>query len=186
MTEPDAHARRRFLRRGLQLAGALATLPAGVRAALPARGERALALVHTHTQERIEIVYAEGERYLAQGLAALNTFLRDHYTGEVGVIEPRLLDLLHGLRRTLGNDRPYEVISGYRCPATNERLRTARSGSGVASQSLHTRGCAIDVRLPGTALADLRDAALGLASGGVGYYPGSRFVHVDTGRVRRW
>lgn len=186
MADDSTPERRRFLRHGLQLAGAMALMPAGVRAALPAQGERALALVHTHTQERIEIVYAQGERYLAQGLAALNTFLRDHYTGEVGVIDPRLLDLLHGLQRTLGSERPYEVISGYRCPATNERLRTARSGSGVASQSLHTRGCAIDVRLPGTALADLRDAALELAAGGVGYYPGSRFVHVDTGRVRRW
>lgn len=186
MAEDILHARRRLLRRGLQLAAAAAALPASVRAALPAQGERALTLVHTHTQERIEIVYAAGERYLVQGLAALNTFLRDHYTGEVGVIDPRLFDLLHGLQRTLGSERPYEVISGYRCPATNERLRTARSDSGVATQSLHTRGQAIDVRLPGTALADLRDAALELAAGGVGYYPSSRFVHVDTGRVRRW
>ncbi len=184
MTQDPAAARRHFLRHTLQFAAA-AALPAGARASIPAPGARTLSFAHTHTLERIEIVYADEERYLPQALASLNRFLRDHYTGEVGVIDPRLLDQLHRVRRELGSEGPFEVISAYRCPATNERLRGTRGG-GVARQSLHLQGCAVDVRLPGVSLADLRDAALGLRAGGVGYYPDSRFVHLDTGRVRRW
>ncbi len=184
MAHHHAGERRRFLRHSLHLAAA-AALPAGARAAVQAPGPRALALVHTHTQERIELVYAADERYLPQALTSLNRFLRDHYTGDVGVIDPRLFDLMHRVQLALGSERSFEVISGYRCPATNNRLRASRGG-GVARQSLHMQGCAIDVRLPGVPLADLRDAALSLRAGGVGYYPGSQFVHLDTGRVRSW
>lgn len=184
MSQPCSVARRRFLHHTLRLA-AVAALPAGARASVPECGARTLSFAHTHTQERIEIVYAEDDRYLPQALASLNRFLRDHYTGEVGVIDPRLFDQLHRLRRELGSESPFEVISAYRCAATNERLRGTRGG-GVARQSLHLQGCAIDVRLPGVALADLRDAALDLRAGGVGYYADSRFVHIDTGRVRSW
>lgn len=175
-------ARRRFLRHSL----AAATLPAAL---LPARARaaapRSLAMVHTHTGEHIDIVYATGERYETPALGRLDHFLRDHYSGEVGHIDPALHDLLHAVRRTLGTERAFHVISGYRCPATNERLRTTRSG-GVAKRSLHMDGRAIDVRLPGVPLAELRDAALSLKAGGVGYYASSQFVHLDTGRVRRW
>jgi uncharacterized protein YcbK (DUF882 family) len=118
-------------------------------------------------------------------LATLNRFLRDHYTGEVGTIDPHLFDLLHGVQRELGAGQAFQVISGYRCPATNATLKATRGG-GVASHSLHMDGKAIDVRLPGIALGDLRDAALSLRGGGVGYYQREQFVHVDTGRVRRW
>jgi uncharacterized protein YcbK (DUF882 family) len=100
-------------------------------------------------------------------------------------MDPQVFDLLHRVRQVLGAERPFEVISGYRDPHTNERLRQTRGG-GVARRSLHMDGRAIDVRLPGVPLADLRDAALSLRSGGVGYYPGSQFVHLDTGRVRSW
>ena len=177
--------RRRFLHHGAQLATAVAApmlaLPA--RASVP--GARALAMSHTHTQERIDLVYAMADDYLPEALGTLNRFLRDHYSGEVGSMHPTLFDLLHELRQLLGASGPYEVISGYRCPATNDRLRNTRGG-GVARQSLHMQGRAIDVRLRGVPLAELRDAALSLRGGGVGYYPNEQFVHLDTGRVRSW
>lgn len=182
MTERSS-PRRRFLRCG----AGLASVAAAPLLALPARAAtaRTLALAHTHTRERIELVYAVGGEYLPDALAALNRFLRDHYSGEVGTMDPPLFDLLHALQQRLGRSGPYEIISGYRCAATNDKLR-AKGGGGVASQSLHMQGRAIDVRLPGVPLAELRDAALSLRAGGVGYYADSRFVHVDTGRVRRW
>ncbi len=140
---------------------------------------------HTHTHERIDLVYAVAQDYLPEALDTLNRFLRDHYSGEVGQMHPPLFDLLHELRQTLGSTGLFEIISGYRCPATNDKLRQTRGG-GVAKSSLHMQGRAIDVRLPGVPLAELRDAALSLRAGGVGYYPDSRFVHLDTGRVRSW
>jgi uncharacterized protein YcbK (DUF882 family) len=115
----------------------------------------------------------------------LNHFLRDHYSGDVGLIDPQLFELLHRIKVGLGAHQSYEVISGYRNPRTNLTLRTTRGG-GVASHSLHMEGKAIDVRLPGVPLADLRDAALQLRAGGVGFYPHEQFVHIDTGRVRAW
>ncbi len=142
-------------------------------------------MAHTHTRERIDLVFAVDERYVPEALGSLNRFLRDHYTGDIGVIDPQLFDLLHRVQQVLGGGRVFEVISGYRCPATNTQLRETRGG-GVASHSLHMDGRAIDVRLPGVPLADLRDAALSLGAGGVGFYPREQFVHLDTGRVRSW
>ncbi len=152
-----------------------------------ATGERSLMLDHTHTRERIDLVYASGANYVPQALGTLNHFLRDHYSGEVGQIDPHLFDLLHDVRLALGGATPltYQIISGYRGPLTNARLRSTRGG-GVAKHSLHMEGKAIDVRLPGVPLAELRDAALSLKAGGVGYYPREQFVHIDTGRVRTW
>jgi uncharacterized protein YcbK (DUF882 family) len=119
-----------------------------------------------------------------QALASVNYLLRDFRTGDVGVIDTRLLDLLHGLAMLTGSRRPFQIISGYRSPATNEALR--QRSSGVASGSLHTLGQAIDIRLADVRLEALRDAARSMRSGGVGYYAASNFVHVDTGRVRTW
>lgn len=181
----NAHdSRRRFLGRGAALA--LATVPLLARAR-PARApdERCLSLVHTHTGAQLDIAYAQGAVYRADALRALNRFLRDHYTGQVGVMDPQLFDQLHRLQALLGCSGPYEVISGYRCAQTNERLRLA-GGGGVARRSLHMDGKAVDVRLPGVPLVELRDAALALRAGGVGYYAREQFVHVDTGPVRRW
>ena len=156
---------------------------------LPARAAstdtRSLQLDHTHTGEKISLVYASAGQYLPQALQQLNHFLRDHYTGEVGDIDPGLLDLLHEVQASLGAPRPFQVISGYRCPKTNDRLRSTRGG-GVAKRSLHMDGKAIDIRIPGVPLTDLRDAALALKTGGVGTYMRDQFVHVDTGRVRSW
>jgi uncharacterized protein YcbK (DUF882 family) len=102
-------------------------------------------------------------------------------------IDPALLDLLHQLHKTLRTNEPFHIISGYRAPTTNAMLRE-RGGadSGVASGSLHTVGKAVDIRIPGVPLDDLRAAARSLKQGGVGFYPRSNFVHVDTGRVRFW
>ncbi len=163
------------------LAGLLVTRDVAA-AALPA--QRSLSFVHTHTHECLEIVYATHAGYLAPGLQKVNELLRDFRTEQVHVIDPRLLDLLYALRRRVNGQEPYHVISGYRSPRTNASLR-ARSG-GVARYSLHMEGKAIDIRLPGVGLPVLRDGARRLKLGGVGYYPESDFVHVDTGRVRAW
>jgi uncharacterized protein YcbK (DUF882 family) len=175
--------RRRFLR-----LGAVAAVPLvapAARASMP--GERRLALVHTHTRERVNLAYAAGERYIPAAMATLDRFLRDHYSGDVGRIDAQLFDLLYRVHRELGasEDVPFEIISGYRAPTTNARLRESRGG-GVARHSLHMEGRALDIRLPAVPLADLRDAALALRAGGVGFYAREQFVHIDTGRVRAW
>ena len=187
MTTPT-HSRRHLLRAvGAGAALALPLLARPARAATAAT-ERRLALVHTHTHERLNLVYANGDGYRPEALAQLDRFLRDHYSGEVGRIDAPLFDLLHRVRQGLrvrDDEAPFEIISGYRAPATNARLRSSRGG-GVATHSLHMEGRALDIRLPGVPLAELRDAALSLGVGGVGFYERDQFVHVDTGRVRRW
>lgn len=183
--ERPAGGRRRFLVAGSARIAAAVAWPALALPAHAALAPRRLALVHTHTGERIDLVYAAGDRYLPGPLQALDRFLRDHYSGEVGRIDPAVLDQLHALRSRFDAAGPFEVISGFRGAGTNEHLRLTRGG-GVAVRSLHTSGRAIDVRLAGVALPDLHDAARELRSGGVGYYPRERFVHLDSGRVRHW
>jgi uncharacterized protein YcbK (DUF882 family) len=145
---------------------------------------RSLNFAHTHTGERLAIDYCIGDAYVPDALTAVNYFLRDFRTGDVHAIDPSLLDLLHALARVTETSRPYQVISGYRSPVTNEMLR--HRSEGVAAGSLHLKGQAIDIRLADVPLAKLRHAALAARRGGVGYYPTSDFVHVDTGRVRTW
>jgi len=145
---------------------------------------RTLSFVHTHTGEQVSLVYATRHAYVADALAALAWFLRDFRSASVHPIDPELFDQLHMLATITGTRAPFQVISGYRSPATNRQLRT--QGGGVAERSLHLEGRAIDVRLADVPLADLRDAARSLRAGGVGYYPASQFVHLDTGAVRRW
>jgi uncharacterized protein YcbK (DUF882 family) len=145
--------------------------------------ERALAFHHTHTGERLQVVYYAPGGYVADALASVDRLLRDFRTGEQHSIDPRLLDTLCALRLAFGGGT-FEIISGYRSPRTNAMLR--RASTGVAENSLHTTGRAIDVRLVGTATTRLRDAAIALGHGGVGYYPESDFIHLDTGRVRTW
>jgi uncharacterized protein YcbK (DUF882 family) len=145
---------------------------------------RSLAFHNTHTNERMESVYFISGRYQESGLTAIDWILRDHRTGDVARIHPNLLDLLYFLKeQTAGMNAAavYEIISGYRSPYSNKLLRS-RSG-GVARHSLHLKGMAADVRL--VLLTRLRDAALDLKRGGVGFYT-DQFLHVDTGRVRRW
>ncbi len=149
--------------------------------------ERGLSFFHTHTGERLSTAYCAGGSYLAPALQDVNQLLRDFRVNAVKPIDPELLDLLFELNGLLGTDQPFHVISGYRSPETNSMLRErGGSGSGVATHSLHMDGKAIDIRVPGITLAHLRDSATSLRLGGVGFYPGSNFVHVDTGRVRSW
>jgi uncharacterized protein YcbK (DUF882 family) len=152
--------------------------------AAAARQSRALSFTHTHTGERLSIEYFSAGSFVDDALLTVNHFLRDFRTGDVHAIDPQLLDLLHSIAAMTETSRPFQVISGYRSPATNEMLR--QHSEGVASNSLHMQGQAIDIRLADVPLAKLRRAALDVRRGGVGYYPASDFVHVDTGRVRFW
>ncbi|HEU5233529.1 MAG TPA: DUF882 domain-containing protein [Terriglobales bacterium] len=144
-----------------------------------------LRLFHAHTGERLDIVYRHGNTYDPDAVAQLNHYLRDHRTGTEHDYDPRVFDLLHDLTAALGRpDTEIDVLCGYRTPWSNEYLR--KHGHAVALHSLHMRAMAIDIRVPGVRTSKLRDTALVLHRGGVGYYPTSQFVHVDVGRVRRW
>jgi len=195
--------RRRFLQVGAA-AAAVVALPSRLKAmspppavapvapvsaarTAPAAATRALAFVHTHTREKLAIEYCCNGKYQPEALAKLNHLLRDFRTNQVKPIDVKLFDLLHELSTELGTDAPFHIISGFRSPLTNAMLRE-RGGShtGVATQSLHMVGKAMDIRLPEVKLKALREAAASLKRGGVGYYPSSNFVHVDTGRVRYW
>ena len=167
----------------------LAGLPSAARAALAGARDSTLEahhlfLYHIHTAEKLSVTYRENGALVPEAVAAVKYFLRDFRTGEAHDIDVALLDtltLLHEAAERRGN---FEVISGFRSPRTNEALR--RVTDGVAAGSLHMSGRAIDVRHTGIATEDLRAAALELARGGVGYYPSSNFVHVDTGAFRSW
>jgi len=174
-------SRRKFLKLGL-LAAAL-PFPAFASQG-PSVSERRLGFNNLHTGEKLDLPYwIEGD-YVPETLAEINRVLRDHRTGQVAAIDTGLLDLLHRVNAALGTSQPFQVISGYRSPASNQMLSS--NSSGVAKRSLHMEGKAIDIRLPGIQLADLHRTGLMLRSGGVGYYPGSNFVHLDVGRVRTW
>jgi uncharacterized protein YcbK (DUF882 family) len=164
--------------------GGALLLPRIARATSETRGERRLAFVHTHTGERFTTTYWGDGAYQQRELDRVADFLRDFRTGERHPIDPALLDQLHDLAVATGARTPFQVVSGFRSPETNAALRASRGGQ--ASHSLHMDGRAIDVRLADVSSVVLRDAALELARGGVGYYRDSDFVHVDTGRVRRW
>ncbi|BCA79786.1 DUF882 domain-containing protein [Desulfuromonas sp. AOP6] len=148
-------------------------------------GEKTISLHNIHTGERLNkaVFWADGE-YVQETLSDIDYLLRDYRNGEVKNIDVQLLDMLYEVRQKTDGFRPYQVISGYRSPETNAFL--ARTSSGVASKSLHLEGQAVDIRLPGVDLLNLRNAALSLRSGGVGYYPKSQFVHMDTGSPRSW
>jgi uncharacterized protein YcbK (DUF882 family) len=156
----------------------------GPRDARAAAAPRRLSFLNTHTDETLSVVYWADGQYEAGALQDIDRILRDHRTDVVKEIDRGLIDLLHALRTRLRSGSPFHIISGYRTPETNKKLRE-RSGR-VASHSLHVDGRAIDVRLPGTPLPSLHRAALAMRGGGVGYYATSQFVHVDTGRVRSW
>jgi uncharacterized protein YcbK (DUF882 family) len=147
--------------------------------------EHRLVLYNTHTNERIDIIYRRGDEYVAGALAKLDYFLRDHQNGDVRHFDPRLYDILSDLTSSVGHPNgEIDIVCGYRTPTTNETLRAHTNG--VAKNSLHIQAEAIDLRMPGIDTLRLRRAALALARGGVGYYPHSDFIHVDTGRVRQW
>jgi uncharacterized protein YcbK (DUF882 family) len=176
------------MRSGLVMALLLtAPLIQDIKSATPAPIEYRLRFYHTHTNERLDIVYRRGEDYMPDALAELDHYLRDHRTGEVRHFDPHLFDLLHDLTTSLNDSGgEIDVICGYRTPWSNEFLRARSAHTGVALHSLHMQAEAIDIRLPGVPTSTVRDAALRLQRGGVGYYRDSNFVHVDVGRVRHW
>jgi uncharacterized protein YcbK (DUF882 family) len=146
-----------------------------------------LRMYHLHTGEQIDVVYRIGDEYIPEALDRLNHFLRDHRTGDSSSYDPREFDTLHALMARLGRpDGVIDIVCGYRSPWSNNYLRSLGPSTGVAEHSQHMLAKAIDIRVPGVSTATLRNAALALHAGGVGYYPVSQFVHVDVGPVRTW
>jgi len=146
--------------------------------------ERRLSFINLHTDESLHSCYWANGEYSSDSLADINNILRDHRAEEVYEIDSGLIDLLHQLHEATGSKEPFHIISGYRSPQTNEKLR--KKSNGVAKRSLHMQGKAIDVRLPDIELTVLRDTAISLQAGGVGYYPKSNFIHLDVGKPRNW
>lgn len=149
--------------------------------------EYRLRMHHLHTGEDIDVVYRIGDTYLPDAIAKLNHFLRDHRTQDVSSYDPKEFDVLHSVLAKLGKQNGViDVVCGYRTPQSNNFLRTRAAVTGVAQHSQHMLAKAIDIRIPGVNTAKLRDVAMSLRAGGVGYYPVSQFVHVDVGPVRHW
>ena len=174
--------RRHFLKAGIGICTML-SLPS-VSAGAMDIGEKKLAFLNLHTGERIRSTYWAEGNYIPEELQAIENLFRDHRTGELHAIDTGLLDLLQLLHDQIGARQEFHVISAYRSPKTNAML--ASRSNGVVKKSLHMQGKAIDIRLPEYSLSNLRNVALSLKSGGVGYYPKSNFIHIDTGRVRFW
>jgi len=178
---PESRSRRHFLV-GCAGAGLLLTRPAF--ATLSGSSERSINLLQLHTGEHLRTTYWADGSYDDDALLRIARLLRDHRTGDRHPIDIELLDTLVRLQEVLGTHKEFRVISGYRSPRTNAMLRATTGG--VAKRSLHMEGRAIDIRVPDRSLDQLHRAALSLHAGGVGLYRKSRFVHLDTGRVRSW
>ncbi|HEX3916053.1 MAG TPA: DUF882 domain-containing protein [Caulobacteraceae bacterium] len=177
--------RRELLRKGFGLAAGAGVLAGAAPVlAFPETSVRRVGFNNLHTNEILDVAYWENGAYIPDALDAVNLVLRDWRNGDVHVIEPHLLDLLVSLSGKVESKGRFEVISGYRSPATNAMLH--EQSAEVAVHSLHMEGMAIDIRMPSVDLTYLRDAAIALGVGGVGYYPSSDFVHTDVGRVRTW
>ena len=181
----NAFNRRNFLKIGLITAIASSS-PCKVYASFEDYfcSKRTLSLYNTHTQENLKAVYWSEDQYLPDALESINHILRDHRNGKTKDIDKGLLNLLYRINLNIKYCKSFHIISGYRSPETNDYLR--RRSRGVAQRSLHLTGQAADIRIPGCQLSYLRDVSRKLKAGGVGYYPSSNFVHVDTGRVRYW
>ncbi len=184
----DVDHQRRQLISALGGFAALAAVPSVVHANIPANGlaapSRSLSMVNLHTGERFDATYWQQGAYSDAELTALNSLLRDFRANEATKMDNRLYDAIYQLSQQFDYRKPVQIISGYRSPTTNNKLRAM--GRKVAKNSYHTRGMAVDIAMPGVPLKDLRRAAEALKMGGVGYYPRDGFIHLDTGRVRRW
>lgn len=182
---PSLISRRKLLKVGL-MAAVPALLPGVAMAAvqiIPKRA-RSLSFYNLHTGESLKTTYFANGEYVPGALREIDFILRDWRQNEVKQIDPALLDLLTGIHHRLGTSEPFQIISGYRTPKTNAMLRS--SSEGVAAHSLHLDGKAIDICVEGRSLKTIRAAAISMFGGGVGYYPRTGFVHVDTGRIRFW
>lgn len=184
-------SRRKFLGFGALAAGSLAasSIITPASASIFSRstqldGARKIAFRNSHTGETFSGVYRVGDKYLPDAFDRINIVLRDFRTNELFPIDPRVIDIIYTVHQTTHQADPYEVLSGYRCPKTNASLRA--HSEGVAKNSLHMTGQAIDLRLPGFDTKQIRNIAISLKAGGVGYYAKSNFVHMDTGDVRTW
>jgi len=145
---------------------------------------RALELYCVHTGEDLKVDYFVDGRYEPDALAAIDHLLRDYHNDEICQFDPRVLNQLYDIRRALGSTEPFHVFSGYRSPTTNESYR--RHSARVAEHSYHLTGQAIDIQLPGRDIRQVRNVAVAMRAGGVGYYPQDGFLHLDSGPVRRW
>ena len=177
--------RRRFIKLGA-LTTVAAVYPVSLfaefnRFLLPTRH---LSVFHIHTEERLDITYCNQGQYSQEALTKINHIMRDHYNGEVKSINIPLIDFLSAIAMKLETSLPFHIISGYRSPTTNAMLR--KRSRKVARNSMHMQGKAVDISIPGCDLLSLKQTALDLNVGGVGYYPYRNFIHVDTGRVRFW
>jgi uncharacterized protein YcbK (DUF882 family) len=186
----DAMGARRLSRRSLLIGAgaagaAIMTAQAAGAAALRRTGARSLAIDNTWTGEKVRLTYYENGRYVEDAMHALDRMMRDHLSNSVVEMDPRLYDLLADLHALMDSGTPFQLISGYRSPATNTML--ANKSRAVARNSYHLRGWAADVRLPGRDLRQLAYAAISLKRGGVGMYSRrSNFIHVDSGPIRKW
>ena len=175
--------RRKLLVFGGAAAG-LALLPGSALASVSTSRPRILTLNNLHTGETLKTEFFTGKSYDKDELARLNHFFRDYRANKIKSIDPKLFDQLYRLQAMLETRKPVQLISGYRSLSTNNMLR--EKGSGVAKHSYHTLGQAMDFHIEGISLSNVRKAALKMRAGGVGYYPRSNFVHIDTGPVRHW
>ena len=178
-------SRRRLIKIGL-VAAAASIVPYNSFAAAKEllNDERRICIYNLHTKEQVDTVFWKDGSYIPEALKELNHIFRDHYNGSERLIKRDLFNLLYAIQRKLQCNEPFQLISGYRSRSTNEMLR--QRNKGVSRRSLHMRGMAADIRLPGDKLKTLRKAAFELQKGGVGYYPRSNFVHLDVGNVRFW
>ncbi len=181
---PTRITRRSLVAGGFAAIAALLALPAEARASPAPQGDRRIRLYNIHTGESVAAVYRTPSGYVDSSLRQIDRLLRDFRTGEVHPIDPALIELVDDLHARFDTVQPFHVISGYRSPHTNGVLRA--NGGGVARNSLHMEGMAIDIALPGRDLGRLYDAARALGRGGVGLYRKSGFIHTDIGRPRAW
>lgn len=182
MDKFDANRRKLLALGGVALGAAI--LPTPVFATISTPRPRILTLGNLHTGESIKAEFFDGRGYIHDELARLNHFFRDYRASKIKTIDPTLFDQIYRLQGLIGTRKPVQLISGYRSVDTNNELRA--HSSGVAKKSYHTRGRAMDFHIEGISLSNIRKAALSLRAGGVGYYPHSNFVHIDTGPVRHW
>ncbi|WP_281950714.1 YcbK family protein [Nitrosophilus kaiyonis] len=175
------HSRRDFLKKSALFTAAIIIPQKGFSKSV---NEKKLSFYNIHTGEFLETAYWIEGKYIKEEVESINKILRDYRTGEIKQIDIKLIDLLFDIKNILNKEKSFHIISGYRSPKTNAYLR--KISTGVAKKSFHMKGKAIDIYLPGIDLYMLRKAAMSLKKGGVGYYPKSHFVHVDTGPVRYW